>query len=415
MKNVRRSLSVTVVAAAMVACGGAVVETTTTEVVMVQPTGGPVAEPGAARLGTLPVEHDAGGETPCAAPLPGQPTAKMPPPVEIDAGDRRSCSRHADGRVCCWGQSLASRWSKDVDRVRPVLIQGIDQAAGLALGTEHSCVRTAEGGALCWGRNRQGQLGNGNEDDQGVPLPVVGLEGVESLASGRARSCAVLEDGTVRCWGHKLAPVPRRVDRLEGVAEVTLADNSACALLRDGSFRCFDAPQLFIYRHAERDEKGFDTLRSLTGLSDFVLFSRSDACAVGDGGRLLCLGRAYGEGKVIDRMSGEKRMVATRFSNLEGVEQLVSSGRHHCARMAAGTVWCWGQNGHGQLGDGTAVDRSTPVQVVDLFDVVDVAVGPLHSCALRRDGEVLCWGENRHGQLGDGTAVDNPTPVFVRW
>jgi len=78
-----------------------------------------------------------------------------------------------------------------------------------------------------------------------------------------------------------------------------------------------------------------------------------------------------------------------------------------------GTVWAWGLNDNGELGDGTTTTRLTPVRVQGLTEVVGVAGGRDHGLALRADGSVWAWGWNLYGQLGDGTTVDRLTPVPV--
>src|SRR5262249_37871710 len=79
------------------------------------------------------------------------------------------------------------------------------------------------------------------------------------------------------------------------------------------------------------------------------------------------------------------------------------------------TVVCWGYNGNGELGDGSLVDRSTPVRVMGLDGVVQVVVGGAHACALRADGTLWCWGLGTSGQLGNGTMTGSPTPVQAAW
>lgn len=86
---------------------------------------------------------------------------------------------------------------------------------------------------------------------------------------------------------------------------------------------------------------------------------------------------------------------------------------HGCALTDAATVKCWGSNGWGQLGDGSFVGSTVPVNVRGLTDATAVAVGMNHSCALRPGGAFWCWGANDQGQLGDGTKTNRPDPVFA--
>lgn len=92
----------------------------------------------------------------------------------------------------------------------------------------------------------------------------------------------------------------------------------------------------------------------------------------------------------------------------------VAAGRDMSYALATdGTVWAWGRGDDGQLGDGTLANHSTPVRVGALTDVVQVAGGRDHGLALRIDGSVWAWGWNAYGQLGDGTLTDRTSPVQV--
>lgn len=99
----------------------------------------------------------------------------------------------------------------------------------------------------------------------------------------------------------------------------------------------------------------------------------------------------------------------------------ISAGPFHaCAVRVDGTVWCWGENGNGQLGTGNTTDSNVPVRVSGVNDAIAVTAGGSdtgasngHTCMLRRSGGVLCWGDNISGQLGDGTTSDSPTPIKI--
>ena len=89
---------------------------------------------------------------------------------------------------------------------------------------------------------------------------------------------------------------------------------------------------------------------------------------------------------------------------------VAAGGSHSLALKADGSVWAWGWNVYGQLGDGTNIDRHYPVRVGLDNDWVAISVGDMHSLALRTDGSLWAWGENRMGQLGDGTTTIRTVP-----
>src|SRR5207237_4170697 len=92
---------------------------------------------------------------------------------------------------------------------------------------------------------------------------------------------------------------------------------------------------------------------------------------------------------------------------------------HSLALKSDGTVWAWGYNGSGQLGNASG-GSNTPVQVLDpasgsgyLSGVTAIAGGDWHSLALKSNGTVWAWGLNEEGQLDNGTIIDSNTPVQV--
>ena len=99
---------------------------------------------------------------------------------------------------------------------------------------------------------------------------------------------------------------------------------------------------------------------------------------------------------------------------LTGVVAAETGGYHSLAVRSDGTLWAWGRNSSGQLGDGTTGgNRWTAGHVVGVSGVVSVAAGDMHSVARRTDGTAWAWGSNSNGQLGDGTAERRTSPTQV--
>ncbi len=93
--------------------------------------------------------------------------------------------------------------------------------------------------------------------------------------------------------------------------------------------------------------------------------------------------------------------------------QAVAAGIEHTVALRRdGTLWAWGYNHYGQLGDGTTTNQSQPGSGGQLTtNWQTVAAGGYHTVALKRDGTLWAWGYNDYGQLGDGTTADKPSPI----
>jgi alpha-tubulin suppressor-like RCC1 family protein len=137
------------------------------------------------------------------------------------------------------------------------------------------------------------------------------------------------------------------------------------------------------------------------------------ACARKTDGTLWCWGNnskgGIGDGSTTNRLSPVP--VTALASSVTAVS---ANGRHACAARDDGTLWCWGWNAKGELGDGTVVDRLLPVAASIGGGVIEIAAGVNHdTCARRADGSIWCWGDNAFGQIGDGATTPRPVPVLV--
>jgi len=210
------------------------------------------------------------------------------------------------------------------------------KATMISTGSTHSCAVTTAGGIKCWGYNGAGRLGNGTFASSNIPVDVVGLgsgSGVVAVSAGGAHSCAVVRGGVIGgavwCWG------------FNGSGELGNAD-------------------------------------------PFLASSN-----------------------VPVQVSG--------LGSDSGVVAVSAGDSHVCAMTSVGVVWCWGYNASGRLGDASTTDSNVPVQVSGLGSgAVAISAGSSYSCAVITGGTVKCWGDNGSGQLGNGsTGAGSSSPVDV--
>ena len=138
----------------------------------------------------------------------------------------------------------------------------------------------------------------------------------------------------------------------------------------------------------------------------------SHTCALTSQKGLKCWGRnnfgQLGDGSIVNRLSP-----VSVYGLSSGMLSVSGGGAHTCALNASGKVKCWGYNAWGEIGDGTTAERNLPVNVTRLAAEMIAVVAGGHSCALDSSGGLKCWGRNNYGQLGDGTTVERHAPVEV--
>jgi alpha-tubulin suppressor-like RCC1 family protein len=270
-----------------------------------------------------------------------------------------------------------------------------------------------------------------------TPVRTFGPPLFSQLALGRSHSCGAGYAGVaaVFCWGSNsvgqaggavggadaLSPLFVTTTLTNGTIAIASLGDHSCARYHSGGLRptttlsCWglgpDGVQtsstpvpvpLTAYTFPSLDE----------GLLDGAISLRTDgalhACAQTDRGTVYCTGRndhgQLGDGTMIDRNGP---VVVQAIAG--GAGSLVLGESHTCALSATGTLRCWGRNDAGQLGDGSRTDRSTPVPVAGGIAFTQVVAGVAHTCGLASSGSVYCWGSNANGQLGTGSVGGDAT------
>jgi alpha-tubulin suppressor-like RCC1 family protein len=366
----------------------------------------------------------AGNDRPTPVNLAGVTSAAM-----VAAGASHTCLALTSGAVQCWGDGSSLQIGLDsTDSNVPRNVPGASNVAQLALGSYHSCARLTDGTAQCWGLSSDGRLGRSG-GSSATPQAVVGLANLTHISGGIDNTCAVRGDGQLLCWGRGVGGVlgsgglltSATATTVAGLALVTsLAVSNgfsypafACARLNDGSVSCWgDGSSGQLGNGTTRSSGTPVAVLGLTTAQEIAV-GRSFACARLTGGTAQCWGDNFA-GKLGRGASTGSGSVPAPVSGLTNASQVVAGNDHACARLASGSVVCWGSNSSGQLGNGTTTDSNLPVPVTGIANATDIAAGEKFTCARLATGSVACWGENANGQLGDGNSpTDSLVPVFA--
>jgi alpha-tubulin suppressor-like RCC1 family protein len=300
----------------------------------------------------------------------------------------------------------------------------------IASGGSHTCVRLRNGRVLCWGSNSAHQLGNPMPDPSAPVTPVLKedgspLIGVTALTAGSSHTCALELGAGVWCWGAnaqgQLASgmtgpsSPRPLFRpLADVTSLRTRNSHTCALERDGSLLCWGLGvdgELGDGGQANRATPVPVRIESGRVLAVGTGFTHT--CAVVDvAGTVYCWG-GNGNGQL--GVGGPDGSLLPVSANASDVTELALGQAHTCALMTDHSVWCWGAGGNGRLGGGGTSDSATAVRALGPGWAQHVSAGSAHTCAVASDGmKVRCWGWNGEGQLGTGDNQDQPLPAEVR-
>ncbi len=388
--------------------------------------------------------------------------------VSVVAGGQHTCALRSDGTVWCWGANPKGQLG-DANlspKTTPSLVAGLSNIRQVTAGKRTTCALTTGGAAYCWGANDLGQLGAGLQSayEPAPQLVGTGFRGVYSGSSAN-HSCAIDGSGWVYCWGDNSAgqlgngftggfedspefiPVfedflnleqPVAVTTIAVGAETTLAfsaegsvpyiwgfgpytyntrpypwyeERGAVAISVGNEPACTVSSygRAFCYGRVDGHLPPPNALQNATTLSEGAEFG----CAVTAVGDVYCWGNndygQLGTGCVGDGCQAAPPTIPVAFGGVaiasNSTPDVSTSDYHSCFKAADGAVKCSGYNASGQLGNGTTVSSTSPVDVVGLpaGSTAQVVAGTYHSCALKVDGTVWCWGRNNYGQIGVGT------------
>ena len=294
-----------------------------------------------------------------------------------------------DGTVWSWGHNRYGQLGDGTkyDKHAPVEVSGLTNVSGIAAGGDISLALKTDGTVWSWGKNDEGELGDGTINDSYTPVQVRGLTNVSSIITGYNQSFAFKNDGTVWAWGYngngllgdgttndRYSPV--QVPNLTNVKAIVTGGFNSMALKEDGTVWTW-GNNVFGQLGREGTDANY-TPTQVTGITNVISIAKGafHSLVLKNDGTVWTWG-SNGDGQL---GKGADNNQAREVSNLQPTLSTMDY-------------------------------RHTPVQVSGITNVAGIAAGDYHSLVLKSDGTLWAWGYNGNGQLGDGTAINRYSPV----
>jgi len=272
----------------------------------------------------------------------------------------------------------------------------------IAVGAVHGCVITAQSRVECWG---------GRGDTPGL------VSGIGAIAMGINHACALTNGGGVACWGSAYgidSDLPMEVSGLSsGIVALAAGGEHTCLVTATGGVKCWGDGELGQLGHGLR--QGSPIPVDVAGLAHgvtAVATGPNHTCALTSAGGATCWGNNH-HGQLGDGTTDDTVVPIDVPSLSSGIEAIAVGGEHTCALTGAGAVKCWGNGEYGQLGTGSTKSAKVPMDVPGLTGVAAITAGDAHTCALLSTGSVKCWGYDFFGQIGDRSLANSSVPLDV--
>jgi alpha-tubulin suppressor-like RCC1 family protein len=297
---------------------------------------------------------------------------------KVANGNTHTIATKNDGTLWSWGRGSEGQQGTNsvLARSSPVQIGALTTWSNVACGYYYSIATKTDGTLWAWGQNNYGQVATPGGDNKSSPIQVGVLTTWSLIAGGAYHTLATKTDGTMWLWGR---------NNYGAIGTNNAVDRSSPV------------------------QVGSDTNWSkITGGRHHSAAVKTTGTAWGWGYNFY---GNFGDGTVITRSSPVQ--IGAQIYGWSQIAGAMGADRHSMALKADGTMWTWGYNTNGQIGDNTVIHRSSPVQVGLLTTWSQIAGGGLHSIALKTDGTIWTWGQNDSGQLGQNNLVVRSSPVQV--
>ena len=340
----------------------------------------------------------------------------LAPARDVAVGWLHSCAVLTDGRVACWGDDGLTEMPVPVApgglgtyTATPVIAPDLVNVVQLDAHASSTCARLGDGTLHCWGENAYREDG---PEVTGRRINPINLTNPVDVFTTSATSAGIDAMGTVYQWGSlvDLAEgdgLAHVVGSLPGATRVVAFSPHVCALGAGGMVGCIPARTTVV------DLPEFEHVVAAAPPARQVAFGYRHGCAIGLDGTLSCWGENP-DGEVGTNARGT-RTAADAIVALHGASHVTRGFDFACA-IAQGGVQCWGGNRDGDVGVGLppSLPSPAPQRLAIEGTVTDVSARLLHACAVGQ-GNVYCWGDNGHGEvsLGGPASIGTPTHVML--
>ena len=336
-----------------------------------------------------------------------------------------------DGTLWGWGSNGSGFFLTGdyTSRAIPTKIGTATNWKEFSIGSNHALALKTDGTLWAWGSNGWGTIGDGTTTDRPNPTQIGAGSTWTKIFAVQTYSLALKDDGTLWAWG-------RNNSGELGIGSTAGQVNSPTQVGTSNSWRTFVGN----YSHVlaiKTDStlwawgnNGFGQLGDGTNIqkniptqvgADSSWISLSESAGAEFSLAIKANGTLWGWGYNSYGQLGNGTASGSAISNPTQVGtatdwQKVSTGSDHTLAIKTnGTLWAWGGNYVGQLGDGTTIQKTVPTQIGTATNWQKIATGQGHSLALKTDSTCWAWGFNGFGELGDGTQDDSyiPIPLFA--
>ena len=367
---------------------------------------------------TITVTYNQSG-TPTPTPTSTTATPK------IAAGYDHSLALKSDGTVMVWGRNDYGQLGDGTttNRSTPVQVSGLSSITAIAGGWLHSLALKTDGSVWACGHNNYGQLGDGTYVNKTTFTQVSGLSNVAAIAGRESHSIALKSDGTVWMWGRNdygqlgdgttsIRTSPVQVNGFSNITYVASGWGHSLALKSDGT--------VWTWGYNNKGQLGDGTTTNRN--TPVQVSSLSDVTTIAAGGEYSLALKSDGtvwawgnnENGTLGNGTTTNQTSPIQVSNLSSITAIAAGCNHCMALKSDGTIWIWGNYNWTSYSWGVSFYyRLTPVQFTEISNIYAISAGWHYLITLKSDSTVWTWGANWYGQLGDGTTQDRSSPVQV--